>query len=296
MKPVFNISVVIPTYNRATVIERAINSVLVQSHQPDEIIVVDDGSSDNTRQTIETKYSGQVQYVYQANLGVSYARNAGIKQSKGDWIALLDSDDEWKPEKLELQLAALAREPGYDFCHTNEIWIRHGKRVNAMTKHEKTGGLIFEKCLPLCVISPSSALIKKTVFDDIGFFDEALPACEDYDLWLRYCCHKPVLYIDTPLLVKYGGHDDQLSRKFWGMDRFRLQSLLKLISSQTLSESQTNAVLDVFFEKYSILVNGAKKHQNTELLTTCQEMMKKLEILVSSKKISDRLPYFNSYI
>lgn len=296
MKPVFNISVVIPTYNRAIAIERAINSVLAQSHRPDEIIVVDDGSSDNTRQTIEKKYSGQVRYVYQPNLGVSCARNTGIKQSKGDWIALLDSDDEWKPEKLELQLDALAKEPDYDFCHTNEIWIRNGKRVNAMTKHEKNGGFIFEKCLPLCVISPSSALIKKTVFDDIGFFDEELPACEDYDLWLRYCCHRPVLYIDTPLLVKYGGHDDQLSKKFWGMDRFRLQSLLKLISSQTLSESQTNTVLDVFFEKYNILVNGAKKHQNTELLTTCQRMIEKLETLVSSKKLPDKLPNFNSYI
>lgn len=292
MKSTFSVSVVIPTCNRAPVISRAINSVLTQNRPPEEVIVVDDGSTDDTRQVIESSYAGKVKYIYQRNGGVSCARNAGIRQAKGDWIALLDSDDEWKPEKLELQLAALAREPSYDFCHTNEIWIRNGIRVNGMLKHEKSGGFIFEKCLPLCVISPSSALIKKTIFDEIGLFDEDLPVCEDYDFWLRYCWRKPVLYIEEPLLVKYGGHADQLSRKYFGMDRFRLHALLKLMSLQKLPKNQAEAVLSVFGEKINILVNGAKKHKNSELLTACDEMKKQLDILMSSnKQLSD---VFNS--
>lgn len=286
MKPAVNISVVIPTFNRAPVIERAINSVLAQTRSPDEIIVVDDGSVDDTQQRIEAKYGSQVTYIFQANRGVSHARNVGIKMSRGNWIALLDSDDEWNPEKLELQLTALASAPEFDFCHTNEIWIRNGRRVNAMSKHEKSGGFIFEKCLPLCVISPSSALIKKTVFDEIGLFDEELPACEDYDFWLRYCCVEPVLYVEQPLVVKYGGHEDQLSRKYLAMDRFRLLSILKTISQGKLSEAHEKAALQVFYEKHKILMNGANKHQNMELLSFCQKILVEMEELLSNKKVT----------
>jgi glycosyltransferase involved in cell wall biosynthesis len=287
VKPAFNISVVIPTYNRAPVIERAIKSVLAQSRPPDEVIVVDDGSADGTRKIIEAKYGGLVKYVYQDNRGVSHARNVGIKLATGNWIALLDSDDEWKPEKLEFQLTALASQPNYDFCHTNEIWIRHGKRVNAMSKHKKSGGFIFEKCLPLCVISPSSALIKKTVFDEMGLFDEDLPACEDYDFWLRYCCVKPVLHIEQPLVIKYGGHEDQLSRKFLAMDRFRLLAIFKIISEGKLSESQEKAALNIFYEKHNILMSGANKHQNVELFTFCQNILTEMDALVSHRNISE---------
>ena len=281
MKSTCNVSVVIPTHNRATTICRAISSVLIQTRPPEEIIVVDDGSEDDTRQVVESCFRGKVKYIYQASGGVSSARNAGIKQAKGDWIAFLDSDDEWKPEKLQSQFAALARKPGYDFCHTNEIWIRNGRRVNEMLKHKKSGGFIFEKCLPLCVISPSSALIKKSVFDEIGLFDEELPVCEDYDFWLRYCCSKPVLYIEEPLLLKYGGHADQLSRKYYGMDRYRLKALLNLMSKQNLAESQRTAALNIFHKKMGILIAGARKHNNTELLNDCREMRRQLDTAMS---------------
>jgi len=271
------ISVVIPTFNRSGVIRRAIQSVLTQTCPPGEIIVVDDGSSDGTEELITSEFKTQLKYIHQTNRGVSHARNSGIKLAQGSWIAFLDSDDQWQPNKLQLQIEALDSQPGYEFCHTNEIWIRNGMRVNAMNKHEKSGGYIFHKCLPLCVISPSSTLIQKSVFERIGLFDEELPACEDYEMWLRYCVDNPVLYLETPLIVKYGGHDDQLSRKFWGMDRFRLHALLKILSSNSLSEEQSAAALEVADIKLNILMKGAEKHQNAELLSFCVEINEQLQ-------------------
>lgn len=271
------ISVVIPTYNRASLLDRALKSVMAQTRPADEIIVVDDGSIDATAKLIESTYKNSVEYVYQHNRGVSSARNTGIRKAKGNWIALLDSDDEWKANKLESQLAAVEKQLEYDFCHTNEIWIRNGKRVNAMNKHEKSGGYIFDKCLPLCAISPSSVIIRKTVFDEIGLFDEELPACEDYDFWLRYCCEKPVLYLDKPLLTKYGGHEDQLSKKYLGMDYFRLQSLVKLMSSASLTVQQVSAIKNTFFEKYKILNNGAIKHKNDEMLHQIEVLLQDMQ-------------------
>ena len=145
-------------------------------------------------------------FIQQSNAGVSSARNVGIKRASGDWIAFLDSDDEWLPEKLETQMNALYKNPEIKICHTNEIWIRNGTRVNPKKKHEKFGGWIFQKCLPLCCISPSSVIIHKSIFKEIGLFDDSLPACEDYDLWLRITARNPVLYIKDSLLRKYGGH------------------------------------------------------------------------------------------
>lgn len=281
MRSEFKISVVIPTFNRAALLQRAIDSVLAQSYPVAEVIVIDDGSTDGTRQLVTSIPQHRIQYTYQDNQGVSCARNTGIKQATGNWIALLDSDDEWLPNKLETQIRALRDNPHYGFCHTNELWVRNGKRVNPMIKHEKNGGYIFEKCLPLCVISPSSVLIEKSVFEETGLFDESLPACEDYDLWLRYCATKPVLYVDEPLLVKYGGHEDQLSRKYLGMDRFRLQALVKLITTSELATNQVNAIKTTFLNKYKILYSGAQKHQNTEIINVCEKLFHEMHVELS---------------
>lgn len=280
----FKISAVIPTYNRQGTLQRAIDSILAQTYPADEIIVVDDGSMDDTRGLFKSPGYQTIRYIYQDNQGVSCARNTGINQARGNWIALLDSDDEWLPNKLELQVNALISRPEFNFCHTNEIWIRHGKRVNPMARHEKNGGYIFEKCLPLCVISPSSVLIKKTVFEQIGLFDEALPACEDYDFWLRYCAKHPVLYVDKPLLRKYGGHTDQLSRKYLGMDLFRLQSLIKLIKQNDLAREQIEAVKNTFFQKYSILYQGATKHKNVDLVSLCEGLLQEMHFHLEQRE------------
>ena len=255
------ISVIVPTYNRAQQLPRALASILCQSCSPKEIIVVDDGSTDETSALMTSEYP-EIVFIQQQNTGVSSARNVGIKRASGDWIAFLDSDDEWLPEKLEIQMKALYENPEKKICHTNEIWIRNGKRVNPKKKHEKFGGWIFQKCLPLCCISPSSVIIHKSIFKEIGLFDYSLPVCEDYDLWLRITARNPVLYIEEPFLIKYGGHEDQLSKKYWGMDRFRIKSLEKIISSRVLSDLDENAAKKMLMEKIYIFIQGAQKRGN----------------------------------
>jgi len=259
----YRISVVIPTYNRAHLLGRALDSVLSQTLPPLEIIVVDDGSSDGTEALLKHSYP-QVDYLCQEHQGVSRARNHGVAESRGEWIAFLDSDDQWLPGKLEKQTEALDRQPHFQLCHTEEIWIRRGRRVNPMRKHAKSGGWIFEKCLPLCVISPSSVLIDRTLFESAGGFDEDLPACEDYDLWLRVCARNPVLFLDDALIRKYGGHHDQLSRQHWGMDRFRVRALEKLLASGIPTEVQYQAALQTLLQKCEILVQGAHKRGRFE--------------------------------
>ena len=254
----FSVSVIIPTFNRLEALRNALVSVQRQTVIPTETIVVDDGSEDGTAEMVR-EYFPRVKIVVQENQGVSAARNAGIQVAKGEWIALLDSDDEWLPKKLQRQRDALIKAPQIRLCHTDEIWIRNGVRVNQMKKHEKRGGYIFEHCLPLCCISPSSALIHESVFDEVGLFDEELPACEDYDFWLRFCATYPVLYVDEPLLRKYGGHEDQLSRKFWGMDRFRIQALEKVLVSGVLSLEQQAQTQAVLYKKAKIYAQGARK-------------------------------------
>ena len=259
----FKISVILTTYNRSALVERAILSVLKQTRPADEIIIIDDGSTDETSELIPRKYP-RISYFWQENKGISAARNAGIEKSAGDWIAFLDSDDTWLKRKLEYQQKALLHNPEYLICHTNEIWIRHGKRVNPMKKHQKSGGYIFEKCLPICVISPSSVMLHRAVFDRFGKFDTDLPVCEDYDLWLRMCAFLPVLYLEKALITKFGGHADQLSRSTWGFDRFRIQALEKIISNPQLNPAYKRAALDMINAKLKIYLQGAEKRGKSE--------------------------------
>jgi len=257
------ISVIIPTYNRADFLREAIDSVLAQTYREFELLVIDDGSTDHTRDVI-AMYGKQLTSHFQENRGVSSARNLGIRVSQGEYIALLDSDDRWLPQKLERQIAIMEHHPDLQLCHTEEIWIRHGVRVNPKKKHKKYSGDIFQYCLPLCVISPSSVMIRRTVFDEVGGFDERLPACEDYDLWLRITKTYPVYFIETPLLIKRGGHSDQLSRKHWGIDRFRIQALENLLQTNSLSDEQRVQTLQELQRKCKILANGCLKRQKLE--------------------------------
>jgi glycosyltransferase involved in cell wall biosynthesis len=269
-----SVSVVIPTYNREHLLERSLDSVLGQTLAADEIIVVDDGSTDNTVSTLKSLHP-EVKLIQQDNLGVSAARNAGIAASRHEWIALLDSDDVWHENKLERQISALKNDPEYLLCHSDEIWIRNGVRVNQMNKHKKAGGHLFQHCLPLCAISPSAVMIRRSLFEEIGLFDETLPACEDYELWLRICSRFPVLYIDEALITKHGGHDDQLSTQHWGMDRFRIQALNKLLSEIELNDSDRDAAIKMMLNKINIYLAGAEKHGNTDHVEDFKQLLKK---------------------
>ena len=284
------VSVIIPSFNRVGLLPRAIDSVLNQvgavvgechfsvnelGSYKLEVIVIDDGSTDDTGAMMREKYP-EVIYLRQDNLGVSAARNAAIKQASGDWIALLDSDDEWLPNKLVEQLSEL-KKTNLQVCHTEEIWIRNGVRVNQMKKHQKSGGSIFKHCLALCAMSPSSILLHSSVFEKVGLFDEALPACEDYDLWLRVAALYPVAYIEKPQIYKYGGHQDQLSRQYWGMDRFRVLALQKILSDdlylKALSKEERDSAHTMLLKKIKILLKGAVKHDNHLVIEDCQVML-----------------------
>lgn len=287
MSNIESVSVIITTFNRKNLVVRAIESVVAQTRQPDEIIIVDDGSSDNTFQLIKANYP-DIKSFRQENHGISHARNTGISKAEGAWLAFLDSDDEWLPYKLFNQLEKLRNKPTYKICHTNEIWIRNGRRVNQMKKHEKSGGFIFKNCLPLCVISPSSVIIHRSVFNHYGLFDESLPVCEDYDLWLRLCAFLPVLYLDKPHIKKYGGHTDQLSHKYWGMDRFRIIALEKIIKNPELSREYKKVALLTLLEKIDIFIPGAEKRGKKEDVKLYGEKkVKYQEMLNVEEKIRD---------
>ena len=268
------ISVVIPAWNRRDRLGRALDSVLAQTLPPREVIVVDDGSSDGTAGFVRRRYPG-VRLLVQENHGVSHARNRGIEAARGDWIALLDSDDTWLPEKLARQRERLAAPGAPPVCHADEIWIRHGRRVNPKRRHAKPEGWIFRRCLPLCCVSPSTVLIRRDLFREVGLFDEELPACEDYDLWLRIFCRYPVALAAGPLAIRHGGHPDQLSRRYWGMDRFRIRALCGLLDGAALAPADRAAARAELGRKLDIFQQGARKRGRADAGRECRRLWRR---------------------
>ena len=232
------VSVIIPTYNRQEFLKEAIDSVRAQTFQDLEMIVIED----------------------KEQKGPAWARNKGVSKAKGKYIAFLDSDDLWIKRKLRRQLEYLQQNPKHKICYTNETWIRNGQHLNQMKKHQKYHGWIFDKCLPLCIISCSSILMEKEVFEKLGGFDDALPVCEDYDLWLRMSLQYPIAYLNEKLIIKRGGHPDQLSHKYWGMDRFRIRALEKLLKNN-IDPLKKELVLAELKRKYKIFLAGTWKRK-----------------------------------
>jgi len=253
------VSVVIPVFNRESFIERAVNSVLNQTYWNFELIVVDDGSTDNTVKRLKN-YVDNIKILYQSNKGVSAARNLGVKFSKGKYIAFLDSDDEWLPEKLEKQIKETIKN-NWKISQTDEKWIRNQKQINKKKIHQKPQGDIFLKSLELCLVTPSAVMIEKKTFEKYNGFNENLPVCEDYDLWLRMTQKYYIHYSQNKSVIKYGGHSDQLSNKYFGMDRWRIKSMLKI-----LKNNFDKKVWQIAIKKCEILLQGAKKHHNQDIL------------------------------
>ena len=258
------VSVIIPTFNRAWCLEKAVESVLAQDFPDYELIVVDDGSRDHTQDLLK-KYP-DVHTLWQAQKGVSAARNAGVRASSGELIAFLDSDDQWLPSKLRVQTGFFLANPQAWICQTGEAWVRKGKRVNPRLRHTKPSGQVFERSLELCLVSPSAVMMRRSLFDEMEGFNEDLPACEDYDLWLRIGCRYPVHLIEESLVIKNGGHEDQLSAAP-GLDRFRIAALVSLLENQPLTQDQRSAAISVLQKKCRIYANGcAKRKRDDEAL------------------------------
>jgi len=259
-----SVSVIIPTFNRAMKTARAVASVLYQTFADYEIIVVDDGSQDATEEVMR-QFGRRFRYiVHPHNRGVSAARNRGIRESESPWIAFLDSDDYWLPTKLDAQMAFFRNHPEALICQTEEVWIRNGRFANPKKRHEKPSGEIFVPSLRLCLISPSAVMLRRSLLEEVGLFDENLPVCEDYDLWLRIACRHPVYLIQDRLIVKEGGHPDQLSSRYRGMDRFRIQTILKVMESGHLNRAQRQAALKELSLKCRIYGMGCIKRGKEE--------------------------------
>lgn len=256
------VTVVIPAYNRRFRIGRSIESVLGQTKAPQAILVVDDGSTDGTADWVRKTYP-RVTVMEQKHTGVSAARNKGIENAATDWIAFLDSDDCWMPDKLEKQMRALSLNPGYRICHTEERWIYRGREKPVAVPYRKKGGWIFRSCLAVCAISPSTVVVHRKVLEEVGSFDESLPACEDYDLWLRITSRMPVLLVDEPLIEKHGGHRDQLSA-VWGLDGYRIRALQKILRKGGLSVDQRLWTKEKLKEKCLVYAKGLEKHGKIE--------------------------------
>ncbi len=263
------VSVIIPTFNRLSFLQKAVDSVLKQTYRPMEVIIIDDGSEDSSYEMLKpflTTCSENIscRYFYQRNNGVSSARNLGLKQALGEYISFLDSDDLWDSRKIEIQMGFMTSQSEYQVCYTDEIWIRKGVRVNPKNIHQKYSGNIYTHCLPLCIISPSSILMKRDIIDRIGLFDEDLPACEDYDYWLRLSSQYSIYFIKEKLITKQGGHKDQLSHQYPVMDRFRVTALVKMLHFKGLSETDHQNTIRMIKQKCEIIITGCQKRGKNE--------------------------------
>ena len=276
------VSAVIPTFNRREKLLRAIASVKEQTYPAIETIVVDDGSTDGTEQILAGKKDihyvrlgknergpkkaagiyTETKYRF-GTVGVSGARNAGIRRAKGEFIALLDSDDLWLPKKLGVQRDFMDNHPEVLICQTEEIWLRNGRRVNPSKHHRKPSGDIFRRSLDLCLVSPSAVMMRRELLDRVGYFDEELLAAEDYDLWLRVAVHHSVPLIPEALVIKRGGHPDQLSGGS-AIDRFRIRALEKLLESGKLSARQYEWTWQTLERKCEIYGQGCLKRGRVE--------------------------------
>ncbi|RMG05915.1 MAG: glycosyltransferase [Nitrospirae bacterium] len=269
-----DISVVIPVYNRRDMVVRAVNSVLSQIEPPLEVIVVDDGSTDGTQEALEGFLPGIRMIRLKSNSGPSVARNRGVREAGGRWIGFLDSDDEWYPEKLKLQRDYLKRYPFFEILQSEEVWFRNGKRVNPCRHHLKKEGWIWKDSLNLCLISPSSVLLKKSLFERYGGFREDLPACEDYDLWLKITRYHPVGLVPTYCGARHAGGHEQQSKRFPAMDRFRVESLFTALERETDPEL-AEEIKTVLKKKASILIKGFRKRGKDTETAELEERLKR---------------------
>lgn len=270
------ISVIIPSYNRALYVSRAIYSAIIQDYPNKEIIIVDDHSSDLSKFAYEL-FKDKIRVIYhEENKGAAAARNTGIMAAKGEYIAFLDSDDYWLPQKLSIQIRYMLDTKAF-VSQTQEYWIRRGRRVNPNKENQKRGGDLFGISLRRSYVSPSCVMIKREVFWKVGLFCEELEAAEDYELWLRIGSLYPIELIDKPLVVREMGKRPHLSQRPEGMEFWRIMALLRLTLSWHLPLEKKREVLRELSKKLKVYGKGAQKRGKIYMFRLISAMDKKLE-------------------
>ena len=251
------VSVIIPSYNRYLLLAEAVESVRAQSFRDLELIVVDDGSDDETPLLAREP---DIRYLRIEHSGMPGAvRNRGVEVASGKYIAFLDSDDLWRPEKLERQLPLLEADESVPLVHTREEWLRGERTVSQKSQRHRRSGDIFSDALWKCTIGPSTVLMRRALFRELGGFDETLEVAEDYEFWLRLTSRYPVAYIDEALTVKRAGEWDQLSAKYGQIEEFRIESLFRVLELDRLPQDRRPEALAMLEKKLAIWSVGALK-------------------------------------
>ncbi|MFQ5674616.1 MAG: glycosyltransferase family 2 protein [bacterium] len=216
MEDDFKVSVIIPTYNSAEYVVSAVESVLHQTSRPFEVIVVDDGSTDNTKEIL-TRFDDRIRYIFRENGGPALARNTGLRNASGNCIAFIDSDDIWQPDKLEKQLAYLKAQPEVALVYT-DLYLLSVNGLKDSVHFQPFYGSEFFSLLKKNFIATSTVLVKRKCFEEIGLFDERpeVEANEDYEMWLRIARHFKIGCIKEKLVqhrLRNSGHSRDLDRQ-----------------------------------------------------------------------------------
>jgi glycosyltransferase involved in cell wall biosynthesis len=275
------LTIIIPTYNRLLPLEFALKSVFCQTYRRFQLIIADDGSTDGTGDNVQSLNNSDenLRYLRLPHCGMpGKVRNAGARLATGDFLAFLDSDDLWKPEKLARQIAFFEEHPDMMICHTREIWQRGEKIVSQAGQKHRRSGYIFADALKKCIIGPSTVMMRRELFEEFGGFREDLEIAEDYELWLRITAKYPVGYIDEPLVIKRGGHADQLSEKYGQIEVFRIKALLVNLETGIFAGEQRELAARELVRKCRIYAQGCEKRGKVEEACWYREIVQRYQV------------------
>ena len=276
------VSVVIPAYNKANLTVKVVESVLNQTYKDIEIIVVDDGSTDDTRQLI-CAYGDKIKYVYKKNGGACSARNVGINLASGEYIGLLDCDDLYLPEKIKLSVDFLEKHPDFGFVHSAAYFTDDKDNILRIFSHYKSRrtGWIGKDLLFRDFICNSTVIVRKSCFKKVGFFDESIFTPGDWDMWLRLAENYKAGYIDKPLVsyrVSSGynlSHIEQMKK-----EEFKILDKAFLRNLDLNSYDKNKAISNIHYRCFiSYLLTGNFSKAKSELISSIQK--NKINLILS---------------